>query len=153
MFKTVLTKLFVIQFLFFSIMSCESQKKTYGEDFISGVVIEKSNRGQSSMLTVNKDNFALESMTLGSAPVFSVDNKRSADQWKELNAIISKLDLSKFESLGSPTEERLFDGAATTVIRLQKSDGTELNSEPFDEGRPPAELQELYDYLENVVNQ
>lgn len=74
----------------------------------------------------------------------------SDQDWNKLNELISKLDLNKFDTWEGPTQKRFHDGARATVITIE-SNGKTYTSQAFDEGNPPAELNDLYQYLATMT--
>lgn len=66
----------------------------------------------------------------------------SDDDWTQLTAAVYKLDLDQFPEWKSPTEARFYDGAATAKLIVRVGDQT-YESQPFDHGTPPLELEPL----------
>lgn len=72
----------------------------------------------------------------------------SAEEWSILLIQTESLDLSKISSLKSPTTDRYSDAAYASGISIIK-DGKVFSSSSFDAGRPPKELENLYNELKN----
>ncbi|WP_143736404.1 hypothetical protein [Moheibacter sediminis] len=107
--------------------------------------------GSNSSLEITKDEILNASNTrdgMGDASKGATESK----DWNKLNNLVSKLDLTQIDQWEGPTQARFYDGAKATTIIIE-SNGEIYNSQSFDEGQPPAELKELYDYLESLVNQ
>jgi hypothetical protein len=141
-------------FLFLLIVSaCESSKKTAGNKgfMIEKITLEKSGMRGTSKLEITKDEFSTEDSGRGVEESAGSGNTTS-ENWSEINRLVSELDLNEFENWESPTQERFHDGARATTITLEIN-GKSMASQPYDEGKPPAQLKELNDYLESLVNQ
>ena len=68
--------------------------------------------------------------------------KISKNEWKQILDLTSKLNLEELENLVSPTDKRLYDGAAHTTITIDL-EGKSFNSSSFDEGHPPSKIEAL----------
>lgn len=142
--------LFAFVFPFF--FACESSKSTQNNsEVISKITLEKSTLGSHSVSEITEKSIQT-SYTERNGSVTSKSTDLTSKQWKELNRLISKLDLTELDRWEGPTQARFYDGAMATTIIIE-SGGESYNSQSFDEGEPPAELKELYDYLESLVNQ
>lgn len=80
-----------------------------------------------------------------------VKKTTNSKDWDQLVQLISNLEIDKMDSWKAPSQAFLYDGARATVIMIKTSDG-DYNSLPFDEGNPPAELNNLYSALEDIMN-
>src|SRR5690606_15785313 len=139
-------KVFAVLFTISLLFSCESSKnatRIETDDLISKITINKVTLGNSFEMTVAKDKTEFVETTRGEAPSKNASKTESVD-WVELNRIVSGLNLTEFETWPAPTQERLHDGARATTITLEMTDKSAYTSLPFDEGKPPAELQNLY---------
>lgn len=142
--------LFAFVFPFF--FACESSKSTQNNsEVISKITLEKSTLGSHFVSEITEGSIQT-SHTERNGSVRSKSTDLTSKQWKELNLLISKLDLTELDRWEGPTQARFYDGAMATTIIIE-SGGESFNSQSFDEGEPPAELKELYDYLESLVNQ
>lgn len=121
---------------------------------LSAVSLETSGRSGHSIITISDSSISNlstnQSGVLENIPINIKVNSKAA--WKEINRIISNIDLNRFENFEAPTQERFYDGAAMTMISLD-FEGQLMNSQSFDQANPPAELKELYDYLVSLENQ
>lgn len=107
--------------------------------------------GSNSQLEITKtETFQTETLRGGSADASK--GETSQKSWSQINDLVSKIDLSQIDKWEGPTQARFYDGAKATTIMIE-ANGETYNSQSFDEGKPPAELKELYDYLESLVNQ
>lgn len=131
-------------------LSCESSKSVSNNSKISKIILEKSSM-QSLIISEISENTITTSVTFRDGSTNDRGNL-TAQQWNELNRLIGKLDLSKFDQWEAPTSARMYDGAASTTILIETENNT-YTSQSFDEEEPPAELKDLYDYLESLVNQ
>lgn len=135
------------------IISCESSKsaQSKSDNLLSKITLEKVTMGSNSSLEITKDEILNTSNTrdgMGDASKGVTDSKN----WNKINSLISKLDLTQIDQWEGPTQARFYDGAKATTIIIE-SNGQTYNSQSFDEGEPPAELKELYNYLESLENQ
>lgn|SRR5690554_7955752 len=132
------------------ISSCNTTQKIDNELLLS-VDMEMATRGNSSKIHYEKNQITKENKQLSEVAGEKI-RQRISSEWDELNRLVSKLNLAEFENWEAPTQKRFYDGARGTTIKLNFADKT-LSSQTFDEGEPPAELSELYDYLVSVLNQ
>jgi hypothetical protein len=139
--------------LIFTFLSCETSKGTKDESNkngdISKVILEKVWMGGNERKVIS------EGVILKTTKVRGVDEattaKRSIDSknWTQLSKMVGKIDLNELQNLEAPTDKRLYDGAKGTTIIIE-SNGEEFISQSFDEGEPPVELKEIYNYLESL---
>lgn len=151
--KPINTFIFSVLFLTTFIVSCESTKSTQNvsQNMIEKIRLEKVTMGSNSSLEITKDEITNESTIRGGAGDASKGTTQTKD-WNKINNLVSKLDLTKIDQWEGPTQARFYDGAKATVIVIESA-GQTYNSQSFDEGEPPAELKELYNYLESLENQ
>lgn len=76
------------------------------------------------------------------------NSPNTEEEWNILLRQTESLDLSKISSLKSPTTDRYSDAAFASGISIIK-DGKVFSSSSFDAGRPPKELENLYNELKN----
>lgn len=149
--KHVTIALFCLSFLIIS--SCTTSKYTATDslDLISKIVLEKVSMGGNSQLGITKGEILQTEMQRGGTSD-AVKGATSENDWNKINRLVSAFDLSQMNQWEAPTNAMAYDGARATTIIIE-SNGKTYNSQSFDEGKPPAELKELYDYLESLVNQ
>jgi len=70
--------------------------------------------------------------------------------WNNLNSAIQELDLDSLSQLKAPTEKRLFDGAAIANLKITKQ-GKRYESQSFDHGYPPAEIEKIVNKMLSFV--
>ncbi|MGI9580053.1 hypothetical protein ACR1PO_02460 [Chryseobacterium sp. RRHN12] len=75
------------------------------------------------------------------------NTKIAPAEWKTVSQLAGIIDLSRISELKSPTTGRHSDQAMIASMIIT-SDGKEYTSSDFDSGRPPKELEALY----NAVN-
>lgn len=147
-------KVLTLSVIILSFMACEGSKSANNKtvkEVITKVSMEKTTLGNSSLLAVDKNEVSNSSkMRGGEEKVTTSDTKQ--ESWKEINHLVSELDLNEMANWEAPTQARFYDGARATTIIIESSEGI-FNSQSFDEGEPPVQLQELYNYLESLVNQ
>lgn len=141
-------------FIFLFSFSCEATKKTNTEaksSEMEKITLTKTGMGGSTSLEISdkETSFASFGRTNNIQPVKTPTLDKN---WEELNRLVAGLDLSQLESWEGPTQARFHDGARATTISIT-AEGATYNSQSFDEGKPPAELEELYNYLESLENQ
>lgn len=146
--------IFLLAFSSILIISCESSKGTKSNtpEIISKISLEKVTMGSNSQLVITK-NEILNSQTIRGGNGDASKGDTPQKDWNQINKLVSKLDLSQIDKWEGPTQARFYDGAKATVIIIESNNGQVYNSQSFDEGEPPAELKELYNYLESLVNQ
>jgi len=69
---------------------------------------------------------------------------------KSLNIAIQELDLESLSQFKAPTEKRLFDGAAIANLKISKQ-GNTFESQSFDHGYPPAEIEKVVNKMLSFV--
>ncbi len=139
-------------FLLLTSFSCESTKKTTASSTpVSMDQITISYSGMSGLIQhqINQNQIITSSKGRGES---NGDIKKAVanENWNKLNELVSQLDLAKFDSWEGPTQKRFHDGARATIITIE-SNGQTFTSQAFDEGNPPAELNDLYLYLTNLT--
>jgi len=147
-------KVFALSIIMLLSGACEGTKSTNNvnaKEMISKISIEKSTLGSSSIVEINKREISISSK--GKNDDESVEAKNTAPKvWNEINHLVSALDLNEMSNWEAPTQARFYDGAKATTVTIE-SNGQVYISQSFDEGKPPAELKALNDYLESLVNQ
>ncbi len=139
-------------FLLLTSFSCESTKSTTASE--TAVLIDQISISYSGMSGFEQHQISQNQMitSLKGRGDATGDKKKDISQsdWNRLNELVSQLDLSKFEKWESPTLERFHDAARATIITIE-SNGQSYTSQAFDEGMPPAEINDLYQYLANMT--
>lgn len=146
-------KLLVLLVSTVALFSCESSKKTSetSPDEILKITVEKETRGNRSLFTLTKEGTTHVTKVLHGEENIK-KQKTNVANWKEINRLVGNLNLEQLESWVAPTQERFYDGARATIITLETSSKI-YTSQGFDEGKPPTELLELYNYLVSLENQ
>src|SRR5690606_37267747 len=139
-------------FLLLTSFSCESTKKTTeAAPPASMDQISISFSGMSGFIQHQiAQNQMISSAKGRGQATDDVKTEVSGEDWNKLNELVSKLDLTKLDTWEGPTQKRFHDGARATVITIE-SNGQTYTSQAFDEGNPPAELSELYQYLATMT--
>ena len=77
---------------------------------------------------------------------FQIPNQKEAvisqKDWKELIALLRKIDIQKIPSFKAPTNERASDGAFYTHFKVIYQNKT-YETTDFDDGHPPLEIEKL----------
>ena len=68
-----------------------------------------------------------------------ITKKISAEDWKAIVTLFSKIYLEKLETYEGPTQKRFHDGAAMANLVVNKNE-VEYTSATFDHGTPPVEI-------------
>lgn len=71
-----------------------------------------------------------------------VDQTISSADWKKIVDAFQEVDLESMPNLKGPTEKRFYDGAAIANLKITYQ-GKTYNSQPFDHGNPPVEIEKL----------
>ena len=76
----------------------------------------------------------------------AVTNKISGAHWARIVSELKKINLERIPQLKAPTEKRFYDGAAVANLRIIKN-GKKYETNGFDNGFPPAEIEKLVTLL------
>lgn len=140
---------FLFVLVFFNVLSCESVKNTSSETNANKVnfteiKLEKIWMRGNSQLIINQNQIVQN---------LNEESKSSRELTKEvstkLGELVSKINLEEMSNWESPTQKRFYDGAKSTKLVIS-TNGKEYSSQGFDEGEPPAQLKDLYMYLETL---
>lgn len=145
----ILTLLFVVTI---SVSSCKMSKKTVENQKKSlelmEVSFEKIGMSGSENLVINsKERMKTQSNRSGLGE--EVKSDINPKDWNELVAIVYSLNVEEFQNMEAPSQERFHDGARATTIIIKTAD-SEIRSQTYDEGKPPASVKILNDYLESL---
>jgi len=125
---------------------CSSQKKTD----MTTTVIEYSamSRGYFKKIVVQNQSV---SVTNG-RDAQAVENKIDDAKWKQIVAEFEKINLESISTLKAPTEKRFYDGAAIGNLKITQNQKT-YESQAFDNGFPPKEIEKLVHLLTDFVKE
>ena len=125
---------------------CCSQKKTD----MTSTVIEYSamSRGYFKKIVVQNQSV---SVTNG-RDAQAVENKIDEAKWKQIVAEFEKINLESISTLKAPTEKRFYDGAAIGNLKITQNQKT-YESQAFDNGFPPKEIEKLVNLLTDFVKE
>lgn len=145
--------IFSIFIVFLTFTSCENTK-ILNDNNLKLVRMEMSTLGNASLLEINGDQILMKTRERDGSREGKVNSSSKTDTkvWREVLQILSKMDLNQFENWPAPTDKRLYDGARAVTITLETSEGN-IVALPFDEGEPPVQMKELYEFLVSVENQ
>lgn len=68
------------------------------------------------------------------------------ERWKEIVALVNKINLNELPYLIAPSKKRLYDGAAHAQLKIVFKDKI-YESSGFDHGNPPNEIKSLIMYV------
>lgn len=80
------------------------------------------------------------------------DERMSDAQWKSLVAAFQKLNLQELPSYVGPTKKRFYDGAPNANLKVTSPEQV-YESQTFDHGAPPAQIEKLINLLNALVPQ
>lgn len=125
---------------------CSSQKKTD----MTSTVIEYSamSRGYFKKIVVQNQSV---SVTNG-RDAQAVENKIDDAKWKQIVAEFEKINLESISTLKAPTEKRFYDGAAIGNLKITQNQKT-YETQGFDNGFPPKEIEKLVNLLTDFVKE
>lgn len=132
-------------------VSCENSKNLNAKNQamnLQTIKLQKVTRGNSSLLQITPSEITKTQGVLGGQGE-AVATKTKAENWQKIGELISKINLNEMANWEAPTQERFHDGARITTLEIQ-ANGEVYSSQAFDEGQPPVQLKELYDYLESL---
>jgi hypothetical protein len=72
--------------------------------------------------------------------------KLTKNDWKELANLYKFVKVEKLPTFKAPTEKRFYDGAAIATLRITY-EGKTYETEAFDHGNPPLEIQKFVDKI------
>lgn len=133
----------VLSFLILTIFignSCVSQKNI--DMSTVEIVYSAVSRGYYQKIVVKNQ---MVSITKGRGEE-AVTNKISGAQWARIVSEFKKINLETVSQLKAPTENRFHDGAAIANLRITKN-GKTYETNGFDNGFPPAEIEKLVTLL------
>jgi hypothetical protein len=95
-------------------------------------------RGSYKLISVNKKEVSVINKREGK-PIIQACNKTN---WNNLMDALKTINIENISQLEAPSQKRLFDGAAIGNLKITYN-GTVYESNSFDHGNPPKELEIL----------
>lgn len=129
-------KAIVLFFIALFFTACAGQNKVV--DSLIKVEYKAYSRGFFQTITVENQMVFVAKSRDEKPVVFQLSNTN----WKSLQSMVQELDEALIPSWKAPTEKRLFDGAAIANIKITKQRKI-VESQSFDHGYPPAELEKI----------
>ena len=125
---------------------CSSQKKTD----MTSTVIEYSamSRGYFKKIVVQNQSV----LVTNGRDAQTIENKIDDAKWKQIVAEFEKINLESITTLKAPTEKRFYDGAAIGNLKITQNQKTH-ESQAFDNGFPPKEIEKLVNLLTDFVKE
>lgn len=125
---------------------CSSQKKTD----MTSTQIEYSavSRGVYKKITVQNKTVSV----VNGRNAQSVESKIDAAKWNKIVAEFAKINLENIPTLKAPTEKRFHDGAAIGNLKITQNQKT-YETQGFDNGFPPKEIEKLVNLLTDFVKE
>lgn len=133
----------VLSFLILTIFignSCVSQKNI--DMGTVEITYSAMSRGYYQKIVV-KNKMVSITKSRGEEPV---TNKIDGAQWARIVSEFKKINLETIPKLKAPTEKRFHDGAAIANLRITQN-GKTYETNGFDNGFPPAEIEKLVTLL------
>ena len=141
----ILSLLFLTLFLG---KGCDRDKK---QDVDSAVIEYVANtRGFYQKITIEKQMVFISNDRSGKEKIEPI--KISDTDWKILIDLFQDVNLDEIKDLKSPTEKRLYDGAAIANIKITYK-GISYESPSFDHGFPPFEIKKLVNKINSFAKQ
>jgi hypothetical protein len=141
----ILSLLFLTLFLG---KGCEGDKK---QDIETALIEYVANtRGFYQKITIEKQMVFISNDRSGKEK--TEPTKISDADWKELIDLFQDVNLDEIKDLKSPTEKRLYDGAAIANIKITYK-GISYESPSFDHGFPPFEIKKLVNKINSFAKQ
>lgn len=106
----------------------------------SDIIIEYSamSRGFYNLTIITNKTISFQSSRNSKA----VSNICSEKEWKILMDLLKDIDLETLPNLGTPTEKRLYDGAAIATLKITHNDSV-YQTPSFDHENPNTSIAEL----------
>jgi hypothetical protein len=123
---------------------CAGQKRSVQNE--TKMEYKAYSRGFYQEITIEKQ-LVFVAKSRGEKPVIF---KIPIADWNNLNSAIQELDLDSLSQLKAPTEKRLFDGAAIANLKITKQ-GKTFESQSFDHGYPPVEIEKVVNKILSFV--
>lgn len=150
--------LFILSFLFITLVSCNCQKKAVGTTSAS-FISEKKTNNMELIYTANTRGF-YQKITVKNQEVFVSSDRNSNDKgesmkisdanWKEITGYMSSLKLDQFATYKDPTQKRFYDGAAIANLKVIDRE-KEYQTVDFDNGFPPVEIEKLVNKITSLA--
>ena len=150
-FKTI-KKLSLFLLLSAFMIACESYKELKSNS-LTKIEMDFTTRGNATHFEITQKKTTVSSRILGENVTEKEKKNQTTDSlyWTKVQRLVSDLDLRQIENWEAPSQDFTFDGARATTIRIDMN-GTIYTSNVFDEGKPPAELEMLYNMLVQNLN-
>lgn len=129
----------VTALIFLSIILSKScNKELNGEMEKTTIEYQALSRGYFLNITICNEEVAIIDKRDGKPRI----NQLSKKEWKELADLYKVINLKKLSEYKPPTEKRFYDGAAIANLRIIY-DGKTYESQAFDHGAPPIEIEKF----------
>ena len=148
----------LLSLVFVTLVSCNCQKKVVNSNTISTnekienntmeLVYEANSRGfYQKIIVLNQELFVSKDRnSKDKGEIFKI----SIADWQELVEYMNNLKLDALSSYKDPTQKRFYDGAAIANLKITFKD-KKYESQSFDHGFPPAEIEKLVNKINSFV--
>ena len=133
----VLTMIFLS---FFLSRSCDSQLNNEMKN--TAIDYQALSRGYFLNITIQDDKLSI----IDKRDAKPREYKLTKNDWKELANLYKFVKVEKLPTFKAPTEKRFYDGAAIATLRITY-EGKTYETEAFDHGNPPLEIQKFVDKI------
>lgn len=106
------------------------------------MVYEANNRGFHKTITIENKTF----FVANSRDEKAHEVKLTDAEWKNLADLFKKVDLSTYNNLEGPTQERYYDGKPHANLTIKKEE-VEYTTKGFDHTIPPTQIKDLVDAI------
>ncbi|WMI66451.1 hypothetical protein RBH94_04645 [Aestuariibaculum sp. YM273] len=107
------------------------------QDAIS-IEYSATSRGSYKHIIVNKKQIAFQKSRSSKTLI----KPCSEENWYTIYDILKTIDISNIPNLKAPSDKRMFDAAAIAKLKITYQDSI-YQSQPFDHGNPPEEIDQL----------
>lgn len=139
----------ILSLLFLTIFlgkGCEKDKTTAIKDTM--IEYTANTRGfYQNIIVRNQEAFITHDRSGKTTPQLV---KITDEVWKTMIADFQKINLEKMPTLKSPTNKRFYDGAAIGTLKITH-EGKIYESQSFDHGNPPAEIEKIVTLVTALV--
>ena len=140
--------------LLLSIVTCESSK-SYSNEVKKAAIIQEDyraitykaiSRGFFEYIYVSKDSVVIsKDRNLKNLNSF----KCNTTDWKDFMVLLNEISTIELTELKAPTDKRLYDGAASATLTINKGKN-QMTTPSFDHGIPPEEVSKIVEKLNAV---
>lgn len=137
----------ILSMIFLSIFLSKSCNKELNDEMKNTTIeYQAMSRGYFLNITIHDEDLSIIDKQEGK----SRDYKLSKKDWKELADLYQEINVKKLSEYKAPTEKRFYDGAAIANLRIIY-DGKTYESQAFDHGTPPVEIEKFVNKIVSLA--